>query len=604
MNKMYRLIWSTTQNMWIVCSELGKKGKSNNKKVSAISGTTFCVIILSSVLYSSHTLAICRDTGSPLEGVLASEGNVCSANSELYVGANTAAAYGNGSTLNFTQSDVEIIANAGSAWTLAIGASNVGGTTGVTPGATVNGINLKVVSSSAQNSRAIYIGGIDSNTPSLVNTLHVTGNLTAVGNSRSGGAAIQSLNAGVINVDGNTIITTRNSDAIRNNGKVLLTGKLDITNSAAGIGINNSSNSANFTVNGITTISSQSGNAILNASEGIVNFNKEANISNNSSSTLISNNNSTINILGNAILQSPTGDIIANTNNGTVNLTGDESTIQPTTGNGIVNSANGVVTIKNLKTATINGQDKAVFVNNIGKIVVQNLGSATSQGNAIQASAGEIDITNGNIVTQSDAIVTQTASSQNSVNLNNSTIQSNGSFLLAKNSDQSETLINVVKGNLKTDGFSLLKTDSSNLGNTTVNLDSTVTTHNGYWVDANGGTINANLANMQIQGLTQKNSNAFSNLSLNKSTWQLAYKDNLSTNNIASFSSLDLTNSLLIAHDVNYGNSTGTNTRSDFTLKGNVIASNSEIDMANKVVGDKLTIDGNYTTGNNTWLMD
>lgn len=44
-----------------------------------------------------------------------------------------------------------------------------------------------------------------------------------------------------------------------------------------------------------------------------------------------------------------------------VNLTGDESTIQPTTGNGIVNSANGVVTIKNLKTATINGQDKAVL---------------------------------------------------------------------------------------------------------------------------------------------------------------------------------------------------------------------------------------------------
>lgn len=95
---------------------------------------------------------------------MASEGNVCSANSELYVGANTAAAYGNGSTLNFTQSDVEIIGNAGSSLTLAIGASNDDGTTGVTPGATVNGINLKVVSSSAQNSRAIYIGGIDSNT--------------------------------------------------------------------------------------------------------------------------------------------------------------------------------------------------------------------------------------------------------------------------------------------------------------------------------------------------------------------------------------------------------------------------------------------------------
>jgi hypothetical protein len=69
--------------MWIVCSELGKKGKSNNKKVSAISGTTFCVIILSSVLYSSHDLLYVATQGAPQEGVLASEGNVCSANSEL-----------------------------------------------------------------------------------------------------------------------------------------------------------------------------------------------------------------------------------------------------------------------------------------------------------------------------------------------------------------------------------------------------------------------------------------------------------------------------------------------------------------------------------------
>ena len=44
--------------------------------------------------------------------------------------------------------------------------------------------------------------------------------------------------------------------------------------------------------------------------------------------------------------------------------------------------------------------------------------------------------------------------------------------------------------------------------------------------------------------------------------------------------------------------------RSDFTLKGNVVGENSEIDLANGIAGDKLTVDGNYTTGNNTWLMD
>ncbi|WP_196084037.1 ESPR domain-containing protein, partial [Acinetobacter sp. Res13-Abat-PEC13-P2-01] len=35
MNKIYKLIWGTTQNAWVVCSELGKKGKCNSQRVES-----------------------------------------------------------------------------------------------------------------------------------------------------------------------------------------------------------------------------------------------------------------------------------------------------------------------------------------------------------------------------------------------------------------------------------------------------------------------------------------------------------------------------------------------------------------------------------------
>lgn len=48
MNRIYKLIWNASQNAWVVCSELGRKGKSSSKVTLLISG----------VLISSASLAV------------------------------------------------------------------------------------------------------------------------------------------------------------------------------------------------------------------------------------------------------------------------------------------------------------------------------------------------------------------------------------------------------------------------------------------------------------------------------------------------------------------------------------------------------------------
>lgn len=48
MNKVYKLIWNTSLGQWIVCSELGRKGKSSSKVTLLIGG----------VLISSASLAV------------------------------------------------------------------------------------------------------------------------------------------------------------------------------------------------------------------------------------------------------------------------------------------------------------------------------------------------------------------------------------------------------------------------------------------------------------------------------------------------------------------------------------------------------------------
>ncbi|MFO4044068.1 ESPR-type extended signal peptide-containing protein, partial [Enterobacter cloacae] len=118
----------------------------------------------------------------------------------------------------------------------------------------------------------------------------------------------------------------------------------------------------------------------------------------------------------------------------------------------------------------------------------------------------------------------------------------------------------------------------------------------------NASNIDMVVSEGKVQGLTEMGTQSSIDLTLNEgAVWQLAKNG---TDTQSTFTTLNLNNSSLIAHDVNQGNSTGNNNVSDFTLKGNVLAKNSEIDMANGVAGDKLTIDGDFTTGRNVWLMD
>lgn len=88
----------------------------------------------------------------------------------------------------------------------------------------------------------------------------------------------------------------------------------------------------------------------------------------------------------------------------------------------------------------------------------------------------------------------------------------------------------------------------------------------------------------------------------NNATWQLAYRGDPS-NNISAFTSLELDNAELIAYDKTTSSAVIKDI-SQFILKGNIQATNSRMNLANNIVGDYLIIDGNYTTGNNTWLVD
>ena len=133
------------------------------------------------------------------------------------------------------------------------------------------------------------------------------------------------------------------------------------------------------------------------------------------------------------------------------------------------------------------------------------------------------------------------------------------------------------------------------------------TGNDAYLINVQGATatpskVTFNLANGDMQGLVNTTDASTLNLNLSDgATWQLANNGNSSQ---ATFTTLNLASANLIAHDSNKGDSFADQSTSNFDLRGNVVANNSQIDMKNGVAGDQLTINGNYTTGGNTWLMD
>lgn len=110
-------------------------------------------------------------------------------------------------------------------------------------------------------------------------------------------------------------------------------------------------------------------------------------------------------------------------------------------------------------------------------------------------------------------------------------------------------------------------------------------------MDVSGGTI---------QGLTEMGTNSSIELKLNKDTlWQLAKKGSATQ---STFTTLDLNDSTVNGFDVDEANWGA----SDFTLKGQAINSNNGvINLANGKVGDSLTLDTNYnSSGNATVKMN
>ena len=125
----------------------------------------------------------------------------------------------------------------------------------------------------------------------------------------------------------------------------------------------------------------------------------------------------------------------------------------------------------------------------------------------------------------------------------------------------------------------------------------------GYMVNVMGSptrpsNVTMNFNDGHMQGLVQQADGSNLKMNLKDATWQLAHSG---ANAIASFNQLNLINSRLIAFD--QANKTA-GKKSEFTLAGDVKSRNSSFDMQNDFAGDRLTIDGNYTTGRNDWLMD
>ncbi|QNR13970.1 ESPR domain-containing protein [Enterobacter roggenkampii] len=53
MNKIFKLIWNNSLGQWIVCSELGRKGKSSSKAALLIGGVLISSASLGKVRTSS-----------------------------------------------------------------------------------------------------------------------------------------------------------------------------------------------------------------------------------------------------------------------------------------------------------------------------------------------------------------------------------------------------------------------------------------------------------------------------------------------------------------------------------------------------------------------
>ncbi|WP_287910046.1 ESPR domain-containing protein, partial [Acinetobacter sp.] len=155
-------------------------------------------------------------------------------------------------------------------------------------------------------------------------------------------------------------------------------------------------------------------------------------------------------------------------------------------------------------------------------------------------------------------------------------------------------IVNVSNSNVNVKGNAFVADGNNSI----INLNNTQVLGSNNVLDVKSGTSQFTAIHSDLTGLTKKADTATSMLNLSDLTWQLTEANGDKT---AQFTNLNLVDSRLVAYDLN---NQANKIHSNFILQGNVAGKNAEIDMANGIAGETLTIQGNYTTGNNTWLMD
>ena len=566
MNKIFKLIWNNSLGQWIVCSELGRKGKSSSKTALLIGG----------VLISSASLAVECTQGSNGSVTVNNANNTganinCEVSSILPEIGNTS--IWNTGFLVYSQKANRSITLTNDLTTTLKGSGGIS-VYGTAPnftssfnavGKTLNLTiaNLDANSSNPNGDSIAKVGlGVSHGGTSTIGTL----NLTMLDLPRGSTFGERFEHYGVV---AGSSVNSAETAAFNGMRSKAIFDNLNIKMSA--------NNNPSFLLSnyplvvGIRAIQGAPQSS-GNGSAGYVEVNKDLNID------IKNQNNDAIGIY---ISGSEKGGVVPE-----VHLNNSNISIESTS-----TRANA---IRLGKTASIGTGEGRLYSK--GKMVIDTTKSVNDSAIDIIWQGALLDANSETSSTEIKAGKEAISISGNSSQATDQTTTTFNNLVINKTATNTASLI-TVGTNQKNYIFSARGDGTSLIANTG---------NNAYLIDVQGGgttpsQVNYNFEKGYMQGLVNKTDSSTLNLNLkNNATWQLEANGNSTQ---ANFTTLNLINSQLVAHDVNRSNVL-TNTQSSFNLKGNVVASNSQIDMANGVAGDKLTITGDYTTGNNTWLMD
>ena len=565
MNKIFKLIWNNSLGQWIVCSELGRKGKSSSKTALLIGG----------VLISSASLAVECTQGSNGSVTVNNANNTganinCEVSSILPEIGNTS--IWNTGFLVYSQNANRSITLTNDLTTTLKGSGGIS-VYGTAPnftssfnavGKTLNLTiaNLDANSSNPNGDSIAKVGlGVSHGGTSTIGTL----NLTMLDLPRGSTSGERFEHYGVV---AGSSVNSAETAAFNGMRSKAIFDNLNIKMSATNHSLFGGIYPLVVGIRAIQGAPQSSGNG----SAGYVEVNKDLNID------IKNQENDAIGIY---ISGSEQGGVVPE-----VHLNNSNISIESTS-----TRANA---IRLGKTASVGTGEGRLYSK--GKMVIDTTKAVNDSAIDIIWQGALLDANSETSSTEIKAGKEAISISGNSSQATDQTTTTFNNLVINKTATNTASLI-TVGTNQKNYIFSARGDNTSLISNTG---------NNAYLIDVQGANttpsqVNYNFENGYMQGLVNKTDSSTLNLNLkNNATWQLEANGNSTQ---ANFTTLNLINSQLVAHDVNRSNLL-INTQSAFNLKGNVVASNSQIDLANGVAGDKLTITGDYTTGNNTWLMD